>query len=275
MKITDQNIHIRLALTALASLVLAALPARAVIVASDTFSVTETRPAGSPLNGSQTEVGNLVWNANAQWQLAGETSDGFVTATVKNAQNSFALPFDFASCAQHGDVATISMDIKFSRNNDSTWYAFGFGSNTTGASITTTGVIYVQVNSRTGEWSIKNGAGGISGTFAGTLGSYNRNNFYTWSISYNEVERTVTSITLSLKGSEPVSVLSNYVIPESVTLGTVASAVLFGQFTSSDMSEQLDNFRLEVNPAIPEPRTTALIGGVCCLTLVVLRRKSR
>lgn len=68
MKLTRLHILPHAALIALAGLVLAALPARAVIVASDTFSITDSRQAGSTLSGSTTETGNLVWNGNAQME---------------------------------------------------------------------------------------------------------------------------------------------------------------------------------------------------------------
>ncbi|WP_043584724.1 PEP-CTERM sorting domain-containing protein [Geminisphaera colitermitum] len=267
MKLTRLHILPHAALIALAGLVLAALPARAVIVASDTFSITDSRQAGSTLSGSTTETGNLVWNGNAQWKLA---EGGYVTATSAN-NAGFAVPFSFASYSQTGSIATISFDVTFPRNNDSTWYAFGFGTNASGALNSTSGMIWVQVNSRLGGWLVKTGGtNAATGTLTETLGSYNRNNTYTWSLSYSESTRTIVDV--SVNGT---SIVSNYVVPESVTLNAASAISFFGQYPAGNSTEKIDNFKLEITSSIPEPGTWALLAGAMFLVGAIAWKKSR
>ncbi|AHF91443.1 hypothetical protein OPIT5_15660 [Opitutaceae bacterium TAV5] len=268
MKITCHLVLLRAASAALVGLVLAASQARAVIVASDTFSITETRQAGSTLNGSTTETGELVWNANAQWKLAEE---GHVTADGTSSAG-FALPFSFASYSQTGSIATISFDVTFPRNNDSTWYAFGFGTNAGGGLNSTSGVIWVQVSSRLGGWSVKTGAtNAATGTLTETLGSYNRNNTYTWSLSYNESTRTIVDV--SVNGT---SIVSNYIVPEGITLNAASAISFFGQYPAGGSTEKVDNFKLEITASnIPEPGTWTLLIGTIVLVGAIAWKKSQ
>ncbi|MFA6959415.1 MAG: hypothetical protein WC205_01535 [Opitutaceae bacterium] len=256
-------------LLALASLAFAvsANGLRATIIASDTFTLTDTRIAGSALSGSTTETGNLTWNGGAQWQL---TSAGYVTSTTTTSAG-FAVPFSFAGYAQYGTIATVSFDVTFPRNNDSTWYALGFGTNSAGALNSTTGVVYIRVDSRLGGWTVTSGSTSVAtGTLTATLGSYNRNNSYTWSVSYDESTRTIVNV--SVNGT---SIVSNYLVPETVTLSTVTSASFFGQFPAGT-TEQIDNFKLEVTPStIPEPGTWTVICGALSLAVSLFRRRSR
>ncbi|MDR1283532.1 MAG: hypothetical protein LBK99_22330 [Opitutaceae bacterium] len=288
MKTTGKIIHIRLVLAALTCLVLTALPARATVIASDTFSITEDRPVGSyifkpawtseptaAVKGS-TETGadivtSLTYNSNINqdqrgWILAGdaENGNGYVTRTGGSSAASLALPFNFNTWAQYGDVATWELRIQ-SRKPGSGDYSFRISFYTTGdvtAGNAYNALVSLYINPLGNEWSlrsgntiVKDGKGEeVKGLLSEALGAdYSSDTFYTYSISYNNSTKTVTDV--SINGT---TVVSNYVFETSP--GAIGNVGFFGQWT--DSITQIDTLTLSVNatpPPVPEPAAAALV----------------
>ncbi|MDR1283650.1 MAG: hypothetical protein LBK99_22940 [Opitutaceae bacterium] len=280
MKTTDKNIHIRLALIALASLALAALPARAVIIASDTFSITENRKTGSAVKGSTTETGTLVWNGSDGWILTGDETNGYATRS-SSGTSSLALPFNFGTYSSSGDVATIEIRMKAAGGTGDRTFGIAFGNSATGGNPTTNALVRLRIDPNGGTWALTSKNSGLtaqdnsplSGSLADVLGSaYSATTFYTYSISYNQSTLTVTDV--SINGT---SVVSNYVFAASP--GNVTAVSFFGQYPNS--STQIDSFTLSVNatpPPVPEPAATALVtalGVFGAIGILRLRLRNR
>ncbi len=288
MKNAHYSILLRAVFAALIGLALAAVHASAVIVASDTFSITDSRLAGSyvfkptwttaptaPVRGS-TETGNLIYNSNITqdgrgWILAGDAENGYVTRTGSSAAASLALPFNFNTYAQYGDVATWELRIK-SQKPSSGDYSFRISFYTSGdvtAGNVSNALISLYINPLTDVWSLRSGnttlqtkdGSPMSGTLSSALGgTYSSSAFYTYSISYNNKTQTVTNV--SINGN---SVVSNYVFETSP--GNIGNVGFFGQWTNSNT--QIDSLTLSVNPAVvPEPATVAMLTGGFLLLLL-------
>lgn len=261
-------------LLALAVALGSGISSHATIIATDSFSVTSDRAAGSTINGSQTETGGLTWNGGAQWILRENSGNGYMgTNSGNNA--SIAAPFNFASYQADGDVATISFSIAW-RQQSGSWFGLGFSSSSSGAVITTSGAVWLQIDANTGIWSLKTNAPGVTDLPTGNLSavgisfSTGTSTPYTYSLSYNSDTRTVTDVTIN-----GTSVVSNYLL--SSAPGSISSVAFFGQKPyNTATGTQIDNFSLSVSPSsIPEPGTWAAICGALGLAVSLFRRRSR
>jgi len=265
-------------LAALTVLACVASSAHATIIASDTFSITDTRPVGSTIIGSTTEIGGLAWNGgNAAWVTAGDTTNGYAARSGSSAARSLALPFSFSNYTEDGDVATISVSLKSSKgSNSSYWFLIAFGNSATGGNPTGNGLIYLRLNPYDDAWGLYSkgtlltyaDTTPVSGSLSAALGtSYDEGSFYTYSLSYDNATNTVTDVTIN-----GTSVVSSYVL--SASPGAITTASFFGQYVNA--ATQLDSFTLSVNPtAVPEPAAYALIAGLASFGFLWLRRRKR
>ncbi|MDR1281932.1 MAG: hypothetical protein LBK99_14100 [Opitutaceae bacterium] len=306
MKNTCKIISVRSVLAALTSLVLPALPARATVIASDTFSITDDRPAGtyifkpawtsdeSAAVKGTTETGadivtSLTYNSTIGqdkrgWILAGNAENGYAALAGSASATSLALPFNFNTWAQYGDVATWELRLK-SLKPASGDYSIRISFYTPGdvmAGNAYNALVSLFINPLSNEWSlrsknaiVKDSKGEeVKGLLSDALGAdYSTNIFYTYSISYNNSTNTVTDV--SINGN---TVVSNYVFETSP--GAIGNVGFFGQWV--DGNTQIDSLTLSVNPVpapsppVPEPAAAALVTALGVFGAIgILRLRNR
>ncbi|MDR1283044.1 MAG: hypothetical protein LBK99_19805, partial [Opitutaceae bacterium] len=270
MKNTCKIIYIRIVLAALTCLVLPTLPARATVIASDTFSITDDRPVGSyifkpvwtseptaAVKGS-TETGadivtSLTYNSiigqdKRGWILAGNAENGYAALAGSALSTSLALPFNFNTWAQYGDVATWELRIKSlkpSQGNYSFRISFYIAGDVT-AGNNANALVSLYINPLADVWGLYSGntalttkdGTAISGALSEALGGeYSSSTFYTYSISYNNSTKTITDV--SINGT---TVASNYVFDTSP--GVIGNVGFIGQWV--DANTQIDSLTLSV-----------------------------
>jgi len=230
-----------------------AYQANAVIIASDSFSVTDTRLSGSSVSGTRTEIGDLTWNGGSQWQLFGEGADGYM-GTKGSGSSGIGLAFNFGTYQALGDIATVSASIAYRRDsNTGRWFVLGFGSSSTVGNLPN--AVYLRVNVYTSTWELlsadNTGVELPSGQITGV--DFSKSTPITYSLTYDNGSHTVLDI--SINGT---SVLSDYAL--ATAPAEIQSIGFWGQLPFNTATGVVfDNFELSV---IPEPATAALsLGG--------------
>lgn len=257
----------------LAALVSLSATAEAMVVAADSFSLTDGRTLGAAVSGTKTDIGDLTWNGGSQWVFR-ENGGNTYMGTNSGGNGSIALPFAFTDYSSLGSVATVSFSVAYRKQSDS-WFGLGFSSAATGGNITTTGAVWLMVNVDTGIWSLRSNAPGDASLPTGSLSdagvtfSTGSSVSYSYSISYDSSANRVDSIIIN-----DVTVLSGYLLPEMP--GSISSIAFFGQKPYNTVTgTQVDNFSLAVTPSVPESGSVALAFGVVAAAGLLVRGRRR
>lgn len=236
------------------------------IIASDTFSLSESVTSGLTVVGRTTEgVGRLRWAGSSSWIYADDprssvASDGILRTNGSNSIG-LGLPFAMSDFSQYGSTVKVSFS-SFYRYTDNGYLTFGFSSASDYSLSNTTGSVWVQINTKSLTWNLKSNSldGGSNGTLAsGALPS--GINQYTWvdySLTYDNATHTI--IDFSVNGT---SLVTNLVLSQAPT--DFNKFVLWAQLPySTTTGSGFDDFSLEV---VPEPAGLGLlclgVGGLC------------
>lgn len=259
-----------------------ALPAAAqTVLINDTFTLTETRVAGSVLNGANPESGYYAgnqWNATQSNTGTVFSSGGAIVASGNNASNEARIGIGSAT-----GIMTVSASLVTSTAN---WVAIGFTSDTTTGLFTTSGVglLWVALTPGGTMTVYQNGTGSVqskswSSTFESTLGAYSNTTAYTVSLSYNTATNkayvtvsngTATTSLVTGGGTSP-----DGWFPVSVTASSIAAAGfrINGQSGTTAGAVSIDNFSVTTTSGIPEPAGFATLAGLATLAgMFVMRR---
>lgn len=237
--------------------------APAAIVAGDTFTLTDTRTAGSSLNGQTTEVGGLTWIAKSDLILAtgGKDVDAGSIQTNSTGNNASTVGTAYVPFTPSaGQTVTLEAQIKPMSSNSSNWIALAFANDTTSG-----------MNGG-GPWVLLTAGGGMqlfegpgTNNFLGQKypDSFVSGDYNLVSLQYNTASHKAS---VSLNGT-PVDGFQNVQLSTGPTID-YAGFMFYSQYDSSSATPAgIDDFQVS---AVPEPTSVSLlaVGG-----LALLRRR--